>query len=113
MGRLMRLPNGHSRPLIVSPDGQITSHERTFATAERYPAGSDVRVFQPAALQPSADPVGLQHARGRVVDAATPALREALGNVLAVVQAGTLLVVSLAAAVTALLLLTRVWGWLL
>jgi hypothetical protein len=108
----MRPTNGSPRPLIVAPDGQITGRLSTSDTTERYAAESDARVFQPAVWQPSAGPVGLQHPRSRVVDSATPALREALGNVLAVVQAGALLIVSLTAAVTVLLLLTRVWGWL-
>src|SRR5882762_5513876 len=93
------------------------------------PEWTDPRVFQPTVLDEDGNPliigtprhskpalpaVGLQHAgigqRRRLIDAASPALREALGNAIAVLQATALLVVSFAAAVTMLLVLTRVWG---
>lgn len=108
--------NDNLRPLIVGPDGQITGRTPATARAEQRwtPEPLDPRVFQPVVWQAPAGthPVGLQHGGGRLIDAAHPPLRQALGNVLAVVQAGALLLVSLALAATVLIVLTRVWAWL-
>jgi hypothetical protein len=113
----MSSPRNHNiRPLIVGPDGQITGRTPATARAEqRWAPEPDPRVFQPALWQAPTGtrPVGLQHGGGRLIDAANPPLRQALGNVLAVVQAGALLLVSLALAATVLIVLTRLWGWLI
>jgi hypothetical protein len=112
--------NGTPRPLIATPDGQVTGRTPAAARAEqRWSPDPDPRVFQPAVWQAPAgtQPVGLQHgaagSRSRLVDAANPPLREALGNALVIVQAGALLLVCLALAATVLIVLTRLWGWLI
>jgi len=90
------------------------------------------RVFQPRIIdengtpliggtawtRPAAEPVdALQHGSGsdrpRLVDAASPALREAVANLLVIARAIALFGVTAAATITALIVLARVWGWLI
>jgi hypothetical protein len=54
----------------------------------------------------------IEPGKPRLIDAATPGLREALADVLVVARAGSLILLTLAGLATALLVLCRIWGWL-
>lgn len=90
------------------------------------------RVFQPtvidedgtplpggtARVRPAAEPVTvLQHGAGpqrpRLADAASPALREAVANLLVIARAIALFGLTAAVTVTVLIVLARLWGWLI
>ena len=100
--------------------------------AAAMPAHADPRVFQPTvidehgtpltdsttSIRPAPRPVdGLQHGLGsprpRLVDAASPALREAMGNLLVIVRTLALFGLTAAATITVLIVLARLWGWLI
>lgn len=75
-------------------------------------------VFQPIVIEggPNAprQPVAIvEPGKPHLTDAATPGLREALANVLVIARAGSLILLTLAGLATVLIVLCKVWGWLI
>lgn len=74
-------------------------------------------VFQPVVLDSRSETAGrpvtvLERAKPRLSDAAAPTLRRGMANLLVIARGGALIVLTLAGTATALIVLCRVWGWL-
>lgn len=75
-------------------------------------------VHDPVLAMPWASTNGLQQVgalirRARLTDAASPRLRESAATLLVIVRALCLFGITAAASVTAVIVLARLWGWLL
>lgn len=75
-------------------------------------------VFQPIVIDGGHDqnarPVTvIEPGKPRLIDIARPRLRQALADVLVIARAGSLILLTLAGLATALILLCRIWGWLI